>query len=97
MVMLLTLEEVKQFLRVDADDDDMLINSLILTAEEYLKRATGKTFNNDNNLAKLLCMVLVTDWYDNRELVAGRIGDKVRFVITSMLAQLKYEDDDGVM
>ena len=42
--MILTLDEVKNYLRVDLDDDDALIQSFIVAAEAYLKNATGKEY-----------------------------------------------------
>lgn len=97
MLVILTLEETKQFLRIDNNNEDMLISTLILSAEEYLFNATGKTFDASNNLAKLFCLVLISEWYENRELMANRIGEKVRYVITSMLIQLKNTSDYGMM
>lgn len=88
--MLITLEETKEYLRVDGDEEDNLIVSLINTAEEYLKNATGETFDSTNNLARLFCLVLVVDWYENRTLGAGKVGEAIRPVINSMLAQLNY-------
>ena len=88
---IVTLEETKQYLRVDGDDEDALITSLITAAEEYLKNATGIQFDDTNSLAKLFCWVLVTDWYENREYTfTGKVSEKVRPIIESMLTQLKY-------
>lgn len=87
--MIVTLKETKQYLRVDNDEDDTLITSLIDAAETYLSNATGNQFDDTNSLAKLFCWTLVTDWYENREHV-GRTSDKVRPIIESMLAQLSY-------
>jgi uncharacterized phage protein (predicted DNA packaging) len=88
--LLITLEETKQYLRVDTDVDDALITSLIDAAESYLINATGKTFDSSNPLARLFCLVLVVDWYEYRGLTAGKVGDSVRPVINGMLAQLNH-------
>jgi uncharacterized phage protein (predicted DNA packaging) len=87
--MIVSLEEVKNWLRIDFSDDDTLLSSLISASETYLKNATGIEYKSDNHLAKLLCMVLISDWYENRELV-GRASDQVRPVINSILMQLTY-------
>ena len=63
---MITLKETKEYLRVDGDEEDTLITSLIAAAQEYLKNATGKTFENTNELARLFCLVLVVDWYESR-------------------------------
>ena len=88
-MMIVTLEEVKDWLRVDFIDDDTLITTLINAAEEYLKNATGITFDATNYLAKIFCMTLIADWYENRELI-GKASDQVRPILQSILAQLTY-------
>lgn len=93
--MILTIEEAKEWLRIDGDYENTTIQMLINAAELYIKNATGKTFDSTNELAKLFCLVLVTDWYENRELVGQKPSDKVRFTIQSMLAQLRYAPTGG--
>ena len=93
--MIVSLDEVKTWLRVDFSDDDATISMLIAAAEEYLKNATGITYNSTNHLAKLFCMTLIADWYENRELVGrasvvGRASEQVRPILQSILAQLTY-------
>ena len=90
--MILTLDEVKLWLRIDGDADDTSLAILIATAEQYLKNATGIEFNSTNTLAKLLCMSLISDWYENREHV-GKESDRTRFTIQSILMQLTYGGD----
>lgn len=87
--MIVSLDEVKTWLRVDFSDDDATISMLIAAAEEYLKNATGITYDSTNHLAKLFCMTLIADWYENRELV-GRASEQVRPILQSILAQLTY-------
>lgn len=90
--MIVTLEEAKNWLRVDSEEDDILIQSLIKAAESYLKNATGIEYDNTNELAKLFCLVLIVDWYDDREMV-GEASEKVRHTINSILMQLTYGSD----
>lgn len=85
--MIVSLGEAKQWLRVDGDHDDAIILIIIAAAEEYIKNATGKEYDSTNNLARLLCFVLITDWYENREQI-GNISEKYRFTVQSILAQL---------
>lgn len=88
----ITLEEVKEWLRVDGDEDNAIIFGLIMAAENYLKNATGKEFSEDNQLAKLFCFILITDWYENRDLTGSKIGEKIRSIVQSMLLQLQYSE-----
>ncbi len=90
--MIITLEETKQYLRIDNNEEDGLITTLIDAAETYLANATGNTFDAENSLAKLFCLVLVTDWYENREMI-GRTSDRIRHTVDSILQQLSLEPD----
>lgn len=94
--MIVSLDEVKTWLRVDFTDDDALLTTLISAAEQYLKNATGITYDSTNHLAKLFCMTLISDWYENRELV-GRASEQVRPILQSILAQLTYAYGGGVV
>lgn len=91
--MIVTLEEVKMWLRVDGDEEDLQLNSLILASEMYLKNATGQTFDATNELARILCLTLIVDWYENREYV-DTVSSKVRHTIRSILLQLQYGGDE---
>ncbi|AJA42862.1 phage gp6-like head-tail connector protein [Clostridium tetani] len=89
--MILTLEETKEFLKVDYSDEDNYIQDLINASELYLKNSTGKSYDNTNPLAKLFCKVLVSDWYDNRGFMEeNKVTTKVRYTIQSIIVQLSY-------
>lgn len=92
--MIVTLDEAKEWLRVDTNEEDSLIDTLINASELYLKNATGKTFDNSNELAKLFCFVLIADWFENREMI-GRASETVRHTINSILMQLSYGSDES--
>jgi len=88
---LLTLSEVKSWLRLEQDDtaDDTLLQSLISAAEEYVRNAVPSYVDVENNsLAKLLGMVLVADWYENREAV-GQVREEIRPTVRSIVTQLQ--------
>jgi uncharacterized phage protein (predicted DNA packaging) len=87
--MIIDLEEAKNWIRMDGNDDDAIIETLINAADLYLTNATGRKFDNSNFQAKLFCLVLVNDWYENRDLIGVKVGEKVRFSIQSMLTQLQ--------
>lgn len=101
--MILTLDEVKNYLRVDLDDDDALIQSFIVAAEVYLKNATGKEYpekdSNDNKigyeLEKVYLNLLIAYWYENRSAAPrnkslnGTVPDEFTFATRSLLLQLQ--------
>jgi len=86
--MILTLVEAKSYLRVDFADDDALIQLLIDSAEAYLKNATGKTFDDKNSIAKIVCLILVVDGYENRN--PAETSKRAEQAISGYIDQLKY-------
>ena len=90
---IMDLDDAKAFLKVDYNDEDLTIGSLIMASEMYLKNATGKEFTNKNQLAVLYCKVLINEWFSNRELMEGKdVSEKVRFTLQSILLQLQYSE-----
>lgn len=101
--MILTLDEVKNYLRVDLDDDDALIQSLIVAAEAYLKNATGKEYPETDSagnkaeyeLEKVYLNLLIAYWYENRSAAPrnkslnGAVPDEFTFTTRSLLLQLQ--------
>lgn len=89
--MIIDVNETKRFLKVDYDDEDALIESLCTSAGIYLYNATGKRFSSENELAVLYCKTLVSEWYNNRNLMERKdLSDKVRFTLKGILLQLQY-------
>lgn len=68
--MIVTLEEMKQYLRVEYDDDDSLIQYLILSAKkicmDIIRTDNEKLLNTDEN-AKVAMMYTVAYLYEHRE------------------------------
>ena len=64
---MLTLEKAKEFLRVDTDYEDALIQSLIDAAVAYITDTTGMTAENQNTpLIETLQKFIVANWFENR-------------------------------
>ncbi len=89
--MILTLSEVKEFLKLEEDfyDEDNYIQLLMTASEAFLYNSTGITFGSSNSLAKLYCLVLISDWYDDRSMI-GKASDKIRYTIDCISTQLRY-------
>lgn len=82
------LEEVKNFLRIDGDEDNILLASLILAAKIYIKNATDVVVDELNDLHKLAVNLLVAHSYEHR-LPVGQ-EEKLAFSLESIILQLKY-------
>lgn len=102
--MLITLEEVKQYARIDIDDDDKLLETMIASAEEYLKNATGKEYpetDEDGNkinyeLEKIYLQLLIAHWYEQRSPAGngksnGGVVEDFSFMAKSIMLQLKLK------
>jgi len=86
---ILTLDEAKNWLRIDGEDEDLTVQMLTGAAETYLHNATEAVFDGTNSLAKLYCLVLTADWYENRDLIGQQPSDKIRFTCQSIMTQLQ--------
>lgn len=94
--MIITLQEVKQYARIDIDEDDPLLETLITAAEGYLKNATGKEYPAtdesgvpvDYALEKIYLQLLIAYWYEKRT-PAGGVGEDFSFMTKSLMLQLQ--------
>ncbi|GAA0115291.1 head-tail connector protein [Clostridium senegalense] len=92
--MIITLEEAKNYLRIDFEDDDSYINMLIEQAESYLKDCidnfdTKMQVERFQKKAKLCSMVIVQNMYDERSF-STKDNEKLRYIVASMLMQMNY-------
>lgn len=100
----MTLEKVKQFLKVDFDDDDTLIELIMEAAEEYITGAVG-TCDFKKARVKLLFLNIVSNMYENRQYAVNvsnnrlsgatnGTSSKLSWITNSLLLQLQLENDD---
>lgn len=82
------LKEVKQFLRVDFDEDDIYIKLLIRAAEEYVENAVDFP-QKESPRYTLLVYFIVSSLYENRAYTVDQADEKVAYTIKSMLLQMQ--------
>lgn len=87
---MITLEETKNFLRLDTDMDNELIKSYITAAEEYVKSACGDDVDLECERARTVMLMLVGDYYECRSAYGNA---KYSQNIVSMLWQLRLETE----
>lgn len=88
---ILTLEEAKNYLRIDYTEDDSLLQSLMTATVAYLRDAiddfdTKATKEKFVKRAKILACVLLQEWYDNRE---QRESKDLSYTSRSLMLQLQ--------
>lgn len=86
----MTLEEVKSYLRIDYEEDDILLRSLIEISEEYIDSCVGTAYKTDEKaikLANLLKKKLIADMFENR---GTEISNSTRkdTIVTTILDKL---------
>jgi uncharacterized phage protein (predicted DNA packaging) len=95
-VIILTLEEIKVFLKVDHEEEDAFIQGLKLSAEEYLTNA-GIKKDYTKELYKLAIKILISHWYENRAVeTVGKNVSKIAFGLDTIIVQLKYTQGDVI-
>lgn len=85
---MMTLEEAKTFCRIDNDEEDALIMTLLKTADDYMESACGKNYDKNSEKAKLCQGILVNHWYENRSLIGNKKA--LPYSIENLLLQLRY-------
>lgn len=87
------LDELKQYLRIDWDDEDLFLASLIDIAKDYITKATGKKFDNSNPKHKLAVFLYCSHQYDNRNPVVAQSTKTLEYSLQSLLFQIEWEAD----
>lgn len=66
---MITLKQTKNYLRIDYDDEDTYLDSLIEVSLIYIDSMVGESYKEDEKaakLAELLQLKLVSDMYEQR-------------------------------
>lgn len=96
---MVSLEEIKNYLKIDFEDDDSLIEDFIQQAQIYIDSCCGieyKKYEDKVKLSELLMKKIVSDLYENRELYLDnkKTGyDRISFTILDILANCGDIDD----
>ncbi|MNP59274.1 Phage gp6-like head-tail connector protein [compost metagenome] len=78
------IQKVKDYLRVDYDDDDLLIVGFMAAAKEYLLNA-GVPERENSELYNMVILMLVALFYENRE---SEKDIKIPSVVMNFIVQL---------
>lgn len=81
------LEMSKEYLRIDGDHDDNMLGLLIDSAKQYM--ANAGVDEEESELYQLAIMMLVTNWYENREQVTTSLPKAITLGLQSIILQLK--------
>lgn len=90
---MVTLQEVKQYLRVDFEDDDTLLFSLISTAKQLIMdvgRMDEERFSENEDVVRTAMLYTVSYLYENRN-----TADFSKLTLT--LRSILFAQREGVM
>ena len=90
MVLQDELEEIKNYLRIDFDEDDSLLNTIILAGKEYIKNAIGY-IDMDKPSFKILLYNICADLYERRSYLIDK-AIQTNKIINSLILQLQLAE-----
>ena len=90
------LEDVKLYLRIDGDEEDALIQSMMQAGAEYIRSAVGK-YDDTDPTAQILLAAIVQNMYDNRELMQSEQQMKKRIEYTAERSEVMESKAKDVM
>lgn len=85
----MTIEEFKNYARIDYNEDDELIYEIIEASKKYIEQSTGKAFDDNDSLSILLLKILTLHFYENRQAVTSNSVNEVPFTITNLLTHIQ--------
>ena len=74
---MLELAETKEFLRVDGDEEDILISSLIVTAKELVENVLRKKLDEFEQVPETVrqaMLIIVGTLYEERQITKNKAG-----------------------
>jgi len=81
---MLELKETKEFLRIDGNEEDMLISSLIVTAKELVEEVLRKPLDEFERIPETVhqaMLILVGTLYEERQISKEKHGLDIKEVL----------------
>ena len=80
-----TLEDIKDYIRVDSDDEDKFLNSILIGSKAYIKSYTGLDLNkmDEKEDLSIVLFILCSELYDNRQYTVDK--SNVNPIVQSIL------------
>lgn len=86
------LTEIKDYLRVDFDDDDSFLNTIILAGKEYIINAIGYVDMSKASF-KVLLYTICAGLYERRSYLIDK-AIQTNKIINSLILQLQLAKED---
>lgn len=93
----MTISQVKQYLRVDYDDDDELITTITAAAMDFVKSKVGRWENTPR--FEMTALAICAQMYDSRTYAIAATSERsqqyIQAHVSGLLLQLEYNGSDG--
>jgi uncharacterized phage protein (predicted DNA packaging) len=86
------LDTVKEYLRIDFDDDDNILTLFIDNAKKYIEDYTGRVFDENYTYHSLILLALVKSMYDNRGYTVEKAANH-DYIIKTLLLREKLKEE----
>ena len=86
------LEDIKNYLRIDGDEEDGLLRTMIDAGKEFIRSAVGE-YDDTDSTAQVLLAAVVQNMYDNREMMQSeqQVKKRIEYTFQSMILQLRMK------
>lgn len=84
----ITLLNVKEYLRIDHDDDDILLKTMIAAAQSFIQSYLNRKFTDFEELPgefTIACLALVAHWYEQREIQPEKSAKELNYLFAGLL------------
>lgn len=87
---MLSVEEAREFLRIDNEDNDLIIDSILKAIPSYIELSTGLNINSQDKepMAKEVSKHILSLWFNAEQ----TDHDKIQNVIDSLLKAIKFKN-----
>ena len=86
--MTIELSDIKNYLRIDNNEEDADLTSLIQTAKSFIKEKTGVEYKDGDDIYELAIKHVVAHFYDKRESVSEKSNAIVPYTMDCLISHI---------
>lgn len=83
------LNTVKEYLRIDHEDDDVMLNTFLFAAKSFIQSYLKKKFSEFEEIPDeftVACLAIVSHWYERRQIVGTKDdGKELAYLFSGLL------------
>lgn len=84
----LDLAAVKEYLRVDGEEEDLLISTFLISAKSFIQTYLRQSFDEFEELPEeftIACLAIIAHWYETRAIATEKSGDEIAYMFAGLL------------